>query len=200
VSRKENLLQYSRIVVVIIGLVFLVLGCGEDEAVTPEFDQPTGVGTLNISMNDFKFIPDKIRLSTGQKIRIVLSNQSTTHDHGFAVGYGLIKQGGSASGFQTDLFEGVEVTVIGPAKLVKTAKAVLTREGDGDVEDGGSSFTVIKGPSSQATIIEFVVPDTFGEFEFASFENVGKNYEAGMKGLINVFPKESSCPRNHYCD
>jgi len=193
-------LHYSRIVVVIIGLVFLVLGCGEDEVVTPEFDQPKGVGTLNISMNDFKFTPDKIRLSTGQKIRIVLSNQSATHDHSFTVGYGLITQGGSASGFQTDLFEGVEVTVIGPAKLVKTAKAVLTREGDGDVEDGGSSFTVTKGPSSQATIIEFVVPDTFGEFEFASFENVGKNYEAGMKGLINVFPKESSCPRNHYCD
>ena len=193
-------MHYSRIVVVIIGLVFLVLGCGEDEVVTPEFDQPKGVGTLNISMNDFKFTPDKIRLSTGQKIRIVLSNQSATHDHSFTVGYGLITQGGSASGFQTDLFEGVEVTVIGPAKLVKTAKAVLTREGDGDVEDGGSSFTVTKGPSSQATIIEFVVPDTFGEFEFASFENVGKNYEAGMKGLINVFPKESSCPRNHYCD
>ena len=193
-------MHYSRIVVVIIGLVFLVLGCGEDEAVTPEFDQPKGVGTLNISMNDFKFTPDKIRLSTGQEIRIVLSNQSATHDHSFTVGYGLITQGGSASGFQTDLFEGVEVTVIGPAKLVKTAKAVLTREGDGDVEDGGSSFTVTKGPSSQATIIEFVVPDTFGEFEFASFENVGKNYEAGMKGLINVFPKESSCPRNHYCD
>ena len=52
---------------------------------------------------------------------------------------------------------------------------------------------VIKGPSSQATIIEFTVPDTFGGFEFASFESSGEYYKDGMKGLINVFPQGDDC-------
>ena len=188
-------MRHSKILAAIVGLVVLVLGCGGDEAAAPEFDRPNGVGTLNISMDDFKFTPDNIKLIAGQQVRIVLSNSSATNDHGFTVGYGLTTQGGLSTGFQTDLFEGVEVTVTGPAKLVRSGKAILTREGDGGVEDGASGFMVIKGPSSQATIIEFTVPDTFGEFEFASFESSGEYYKDGMKGLINVFPKEADCPR-----
>ena len=34
------------------------------------------------------------------------------------------------------------------------------------------------------------VPNKIGEFEFASFENGGRDYKDGMKGLINVFPKD----------
>ena len=184
-----------RIVVAIAGLILFVSGCGGGEGVAPEFDDPNGVGTLNISMDDFKFTPDNIKLTTGQQIRIVLRNNSATNDHGFTIGYGVLTQGGSSTGFQTDLFEGVEVTVTGPAKLVRSGKAIVTREGDGGVEDDATGFMVIKGPSSQATIIEFTVPDTFGEFEFASFESGGEYYADGMKGLINVFPKDADCPR-----
>lgn len=183
------------IVVVIAGLILLASACGGGEGVAPEFDDPRGVGTLNISMDDFKFTPDNIKLTTGQQIRIVLSNSSATNDHGFTVGYGLTTQGGASTGFQTDLFEGVEVTVTGPAKVVRSGKAIVTREGDGEVEDDASGFMVIKGPSSQVTIIEFTVPDTFGEFEFASFESGGEYYKDGMKGIINVFPKDADCPR-----
>ena len=190
-------MKHSRIVVAITGLVFFAMACGSGggDVVTPDFDTPGGVGTLNISMDDFKFTPDNIKLTTGQQVRIVLSNSSATNDHGFTVGYGLTTQGGASTGFQTDLFDGVEVTVTGPAKLVRSGKAIVTREGDGEVEDDTGGFMVIKGPSSQATIIEFTVPDTFGEFEFASFESSGEHYKDGMKGLINVFPKEPDCPR-----
>jgi len=51
---------------------------------------------------------------------------------------------------------------------------------------------ILKAPSSQATIIEFAVPPTIGDFEFASFEGGGKHYEDGMKGLIKVFPGKSA--------
>ena len=184
-----------RIVVAIIGLILFASACGGDEAVTPESDGPRGVGTLNIDMDDFKFTPDNIKLTASQQVRIVLSNSSATNDHGFTVGYGLTTQGGSSSGFQTDLFEGVEVTVTGPAKLVRSGKAIVTREGDGGVEDGAGGFMVVMGPSSQDTIIEFTVPDTFGELHIASFENGGESYEDGMKAIINVFPREADCPR-----
>jgi hypothetical protein len=198
-------MRHSKVLALIAGLVFLFLGCGAgDEAVTPSFETARGVGTLSIDMDDFKFTPDNIKLTTGQQVRIVLSNSSATNDHGFTVGYGLTTQGGLSTGFQTDLFEGVEVTVTGPAKLVRSGKAIVNREGDGGVEDGAGGFMVIKGPSrmeqfgqgltdKQATIIEFTVPDTFGEFEFASFESSGEYYEDGMKGLINVFPDEGYC-------
>ena len=39
--------------------------------------------------------------------------------------------------------------------------------------------------------IEFIVPNMAGEFEFASFENSGKDYDAGMKGIFKVFPNEN---------
>ena len=188
-------MRHLRIVVAVAGLILLASACGGDEGVAPEFDKPNGVGTLNISMDDFKFTPDNIKLTTGQQVRIVLSNSSATNDHGFTVGYGLMTQGGASTGFQTDLFEGVEVTVTGPAKLVRSGKAIVTREGDGGVEDGASGFMVVKGPSSQVTIIEFTVPDTFGEFELASFESSGEYSKDGMKGIINVFPKDADCPR-----
>jgi plastocyanin len=189
-------MRYLRVVAVIAGLILLASACGGGgEAVTLHFETARGVGTLNIDMDDFKFTPDNIKLTTGQQVRIVLSNSSATNDHGFTVGYGLMTEGGASTGFQTDLFDGVEVTVSGPAKLVRSGKAIVTRDGDGEVEDDASGFLVIKGPSSQATLIEFTVPDTFGEFEFASFESNGEHYKDGMKGLINVFPKDADCPR-----
>ena len=180
------------ILAVVAGLIFLVLGCGGADPVTPTLDPATGVGTLNISMDDFKFTPERIDLTACQKVRVVLSNNSATNDHGFTVGFGVAKQGGSPTGFENDWFEEIEVAVTGPAKLVTAGKAILTHDGIASVEDGGGGFTIIKAPSSQATIIEFSVPSVIGEFEFASFESRGKHYEDGMKGLIKVFPGKTA--------
>ena len=182
------------IVVVVAGLIFLVLGCGVGggDPVTPTLDPATGVGTLNISMDDFKFTPEKIELTACQKVRVVLSNNSATNDHAFTVGFGVTKDGGSPTGFDNDWFEEIEVAVTGPAKKVTAGKTILTHDGIGSVADGGGGFTIIKAPSSQATIIEFSVPPTIGDFEFASFERGGKHYEDGMKGLIKVFPGKSA--------
>ncbi len=175
-------------------LVLLVLACSSGgDPVTPEFDTDTGVGTLNISMDDYKFTPERIDLVACQKVRVVLNNNSATNDHGFTVGFGVAKNGGSPSGFENDWFEDIEVAVSGPAKRVTAGGAILTHNGNGTVDDatnGASGFSVLKAPSSQATIIEFTVPITVGDFEFASFESGGKHYEDGMKGLIKVFPQD----------
>jgi hypothetical protein len=182
------------IVIVATGLIFLVLGCGSGggDPITPTLDPTTGVGTLNISMDDFNFTPKRIDLRACQKVRIVLTNNSATNDHSFTVGYGAMKQGGSPTGFETDWFDDIEVAVTGPAKLVRAGTSILTHEGDGTVEDGASGFMVLLAPSSQATIIEFKVPTTIGDFEYASFESGGKFYKDGIKGLIRVSPGKTA--------
>ena len=175
-------------------LVLLGLACSSGgEAVTPELDTDTGIGTLNISMDDYKFTPERIDLIACQKVRVVLRNNSATNDHGFTIGFGLTTEGGSPTGFENDMFEDIEVAVTGPAKKVTAGKSILTHDGNGTVEDatnGTDAFSVLIAPSSQATIIEFTVPITIGDFEFASFESDGEHYEDGMKGLIKVFPAD----------
>ena len=183
-------MRYIRITVVIIGLVLLATGCSNDPA-TPDED-----GILTVTMDDTKFTPAEIDLKVGEPVRLILHNKSETQDLGFRIGSGPTSQAGSVNGFTEDFFEGVEVKVIGPAKLITVGEAILTREGDGAVEesDGGNTngdpgFTVLKEPSSEATVIEFVVPDKWElEWEFASFGDSGNSYEAGLRGILKVFP------------
>tara|TARA_B100000949_G_C13952566_1_gene313496 strand:- start:156 stop:338 length:183 start_codon:yes stop_codon:yes gene_type:complete len=59
---------------------------------------------------------------------------------------------------------------------------------------------IVIGPSSESTIVEFVVPENYGEWEFASFAADGQSFEDGMKGTVKVFPclassnsRESRC-------
>ena len=173
-------MKHLKITVATIALVFLALGCGSEPA------KPDEEGNLSITMADFEFTPDKIDIEAGRTLRITLRNESTEHDHGFTIG----ESGGSAGGYKEDFFDGVEVTVTGPAKLVNAGGAVLTREGGGDVEDtdGSGGFMVVIGPSSESTIIEFLVPQKYGEWEFASFGGDGASYEEGMRGVVKVFP------------
>ena len=175
----------------LLALVFITLlafgtGCGSDP-VKPEIDPKSRIGILKIDMSDFKFNPDRIDLNSGTRVRIVLSNSSSANNHGFSVGYGVTKQGGASTGFKNDLFENVEVIVTGPAKSVRPGTTVLTR--DGGLDESSGSFMIVKSPGTQPTVIEFTVPEKLGEYELASFENGGKDYQDGMKGLIKVFPK-----------
>ena len=184
-------MNYLGMAILLTGLIAVSLACGSDPA-TPDFGSVAGrdqetVGTLKISMADFKFTPDRIDLQACQQIRVVLTNESTTNDHSFTVGYGMMKEGKSLTGFKADLFGEIEVKVSGPAKLVRRGNTDLVL--DGDIDDSPGSFMVVKAPSSQATTIEFTVPEVIGEFEYASFENNGKDYEDGMKGMIKVFPR-----------
>lgn len=170
-----------RITVAIIGLVFLALGCSNEPA-TPDDD-----GILNITMGDVEFTPDEIDLNVGAPVRVVLNNKSATHDYRFMIGADVL----SGGGFGKDFFEGVEVKVIGPAKLVVAGGAILTREGDGAVDETneGGVFMVVKGPSSGSTIIEFIVPDKWeNDWVFASFEGDGTRFEGGIRGRLRVFP------------
>jgi hypothetical protein len=116
-------MKYLKITVAIVGLIFLAFGCSTDP-VTPDED-----GILNITMADFEFTPDKFDIESGRTVRITLRNESAEHDHGFMIGENVTRQGGSANGYERDFFEGVEVTVTGPAKLVSAGEALGTREG-----------------------------------------------------------------------
>lgn len=182
-------MKYMSIMVFVIVLILGCLSCGSDTA-APDIDPETQIGTLNISMDDFKFTPDKIDVKVGQRIRLVLNNSSAANDHSFSVGYGIIDQDDGGKAFKTDLFESVEVNVAGSVKLIKSGTTLLIHDGNGDVENNCGGFVIVKSPSSESTIIEFTVPNKIGEFEFASFANDGRDYKDGMKGLLNVFPKD----------
>ena len=189
------------IVIAIVGIVSIAFGCGGTGGVEPD-----DKGTLNITMEDSKFTPENIELKSGRKVRMVLNNNSA-YVSGFAIGLDVVKQGGSATGFQNRFFDGVEVKVIGPAKLVIAGGAIVTREGSGAFEpvDGGDTddaqgFLVLIEPSSEPTVIEFIVPESYGEWEFASFGGDGTSYEDGMRGTLKVYPclassnsRESRC-------
>ena len=84
-------MKYMSIMVFVIVLILSCLSCGSDTA-APDIDPETQIGTLNISMDDFKFTPDKIDVKVGQRIRLVLNNSSAANDHSFSVGYGIIDQ------------------------------------------------------------------------------------------------------------
>ena len=171
-------MRHMRVTMAIIGLVLLAFGCSSEP------DTPDEDGNLNIAMADSKFTPDKFNIEAGRTVRLILSNDSVDSDYGFAVG-----EAGSSSGFANDFFEGVEVEVTGPAKLIRAGEAVLTREGDDAVADtDGNGFVVIVGPSTGSVVIKFVVPPKFGEWEFASFEDGSAHYADGMKGVMKVFP------------
>jgi hypothetical protein len=171
-------MKHMRVTAAVIGLVLLAFGCSSDPAI-PDED-----GNLNIAMVDSMFTPDKFNIEAGRTVRVILSNDSVDSDYGFAVG-----EAGSSSGYANDFFEGVEVEVTGPAKLIRAGEAVLTREGSDAVADtDGNGFVVILGPSTGSVVVEFIVPAKFGEWEFASFEDGGAHYEDGMKGVMKVFP------------
>tara|TARA_Y100000590_G_scaffold469586_1_gene658420 strand:+ start:1765 stop:2370 length:606 start_codon:yes stop_codon:yes gene_type:complete len=174
--------------IVFIVLIIFSLGCGSDP-IKPEIDPKSRMGILKIDMSDFKFNPDRIDLESGMKVRIVLSNNSTTNNHSLSIGYGLIKQGGASTGFKNDLFDNVEVIVTGPAKLIRPGNALIIRDAEGDLDGTSGSFMIVKSPGTQPTEIEFIVPEKLGEYELGSFENGGKDYEDGMKGLIKIFPR-----------
>ena len=53
-----------------------------------------------------------------------------------------------------------------------------------EVEHHG--FMIVQEPSSEATIIEFIVPDKVGEWEFGCFQDDGADYDEGMRGKLVV--------------
>ena len=170
------------ILLALAGLALLVVGCGGDAAT------PDEKGVLNIALEDFKFSVDDIVLEVGQKVRIVLTNESATEDHMLTMGNGVVRPEGFADGYMEDLFDGVEVEVIGPAKRVIAGEAILTREGEVATKEG-RGFMVLLEPSAESTIIEFIVPNKVGEWEFGCFEDDGDHHEKGMHGKLSIFPR-----------
>ena len=183
-------MKYLWILFAVFGLGVFSLGCGGG-AVTPEIDPDTNLGILNITMDDFKFTPNNISLEGGQQIRINLSNNSKENDHSFSIGYGVVDQEGNGKEFKTDFLEALEVKVSGEVKMIKAGKAQLIAGDDIDIVKDSANFVVLKSTLTGNTVIEFIVPNMAGEFEFASFENSGKDYEDGMKGIFKVFPNEN---------
>ncbi len=76
----------------------------------------------------------------------------------------------------------------GPAKMVIGGEAIVTREGEVVMKENRGSMVLLE-PSSESTIIEFIVPNKIGDWEFACFEDDGAHYEEGMHANLSIFPR-----------
>lgn len=183
-------MKYFGFVLVVTGLLALSLGCGSVEPVEPQFDTKTGIGSVNVTIDDTKFTPEIIEVKSGQRIRLLVTNKSTTKDHGVSVGFGTVKENGSPSGFETDFLEYTEIIITGPVEMIRPGTAKVNNNGETLEPSTSGTFMVVIGPSQEQTVIEFTVPDMWGEFELASFANSGKDYDDISKGTFKGFPKD----------
>lgn len=129
--------------------------------------------TIRITMKDFKFVPKKINIPTGEKVVIKFKNKGRM-DHEFLAGKDVKKDG---MGFKTDFFSNINVKMTVNGKQVsndRMNKNIGTMMYLKPGQHGTMTFTV---PSSKA-----------GRYEIGCFKKMGEktHYAIGMKGTMIV--------------
>ena len=183
-------MRYIVFILAVTGLLALSLGCGSAEPVEPQFDTKTGIGSVNVTIDDSKFTPEIIEVKSGQRVRLLVTNKSATKDRSVSIGDTAVKENGSPSGVKTDFLEYTEIIITGPVKMIRPGTANVNNNGETIEPESSGTFMVVIAPSQEQTVIEFTVPDMWGEFELASFANSGKDYDDISKGIIKGFPKD----------
>ncbi|HNB53103.1 MAG TPA: cupredoxin domain-containing protein [Anaerolineales bacterium] len=132
----------------------------------------------SIEMTDFAYTPNTLELKVGQEVTLHLTNKGALK-HELMVGQNVIMENGVATGFEKDMFAGMEPTV------------VLGEEMDHDAghDHAGGQFMVTVPENSGTADVTFVVTEEMvGEWEIACFLNGGSHFQQGMTGKITVSP------------
>ena len=116
-------MRYIVFILAVTGLLALCLGCGSAEPVEPQFDTKTGIGSVNVTIDDSKFTPEIIEVKSGQRVRLLVTNKSATKDRSVSIGDTAVKENGSPSGFKTDFLEYTEIIITGPVKMIHPGTA-----------------------------------------------------------------------------
>lgn len=140
----------------------LLIGCA----------QPAGPVEIRITMNEYKFEPDTIRVKAGQEVRLVLVNAGR-RDHELMIGRNV--RSGNPAGYHTDFFAGLSPQVSG--------EKIKKEEEEAEAHAG---FMVALEPGGRATLVFTVPADRVGEWEMGCFEENGSHYLSGMKGKLVV--------------
>jgi len=144
----------------------LLIGCA----------QPAGPVEIRITMNEYKFEPDTIRVKAGQEVRLVLVNAGR-RDHELMIGRNVMRnvRSGNPAGYHTDFFAGLSPQVSG--------EKIKKEEEEAEAHAG---FMVALETGGWATLVFTVHADRVGEWEMGCFEENGSHYLSGMKGKLVV--------------
>lgn len=148
----------------ILAVGMLLLGCA----------RPAGPAEIRITMSEFKFEPDTIRVKAGQEVRLVLVNVGQ-RDHELMIGRNVMEMGGNPAGYHKDFFAGLSPQVSG--------EKIKKEEEEAEAHAG---FMVALEPGGRATVVFTVPADRVGEWEMGCFEENGSHYLSGMKGKLIV--------------
>ena len=175
--------------------------------------QPTSTPTLDpespditITMDEFTFTPDHIRLVVGQHVTLHVINNGE-EDHEIMIGRNPLRDanGMLGDGFEHDFFALTDVAVQGDVEVMgmngesmNMDMGTATPEGEmdmgaesmdsgmdvGDMENGGM---VMIGPKKEATITFTVTKDMAGAWTMGCFEGEDlKHFDLGMADILYV--------------
>lgn len=153
---------------VLIGGLLLLAACGPQQGTT----SGAAGGEIRITMTEYKFQPDTIRVKAGQEVRLVLVNAGKKN-HELMIGRNVMEMEGKPAGYHEDFFAGLHPQVSGE-KLVQ------------EEEEEHAGFMVALEPGGTATVVFTVPADRAGEWEIGCFEEDGVHYQEGMKGKLIV--------------
>lgn len=160
---------------VLIPLLLVLAACGRTGGAAT-----SSSGEVTVTMTEYKFEPDTIRVKAGQEVRITLENKGEK-EHEFMVGRDVGMEEGFPDGFHTDFFEGIEVEAEREGQPIDLMELMESME----MEHHGF-MAALEAGDLPATLIFTVPEDKAGEWEIGCFEDEGQHYDDGMKGKLIV--------------
>ena len=158
---------------------------------------PISTGKINLYQFDYYFIPNFMTWRVGDRLQVILQNQSHTHWHEWTIGRKLNLAFFQGFGFMNadawadDFWNGVDVSLSNPHKIDNFVphKAHVTYvgpKGPYQIASGGD-FSPTLQPGGSLTLT-FTVPNKPGIWQFGCFVQEFIHYRDGMKGVINILP------------
>jgi uncharacterized cupredoxin-like copper-binding protein len=171
-----------------IGLALLCTAFGRADGHQPDTSatvEPASMpaDTIDVSMSDFAYEPDRLTVPAGQKVTLTFTNTGTV-EHYFVVGDTIA---GAGEGFRENLFGGVALE---KRKEGNGHEEEEHAEGE-EEENHENEFELAPGGRGSIT---FTLPESkAGTYTIACFETTGgeKHYELGMTGTLEVTPPEN---------
>lgn len=135
-----------------------------DEEAGQEVDE-----VIEVKIATFRYHPDTLQIPSGETVQLVFHNEGN-FDHEFMAGREVTQD---TSGYQTDLFEDVEVR--------------KSKEGNAEIEAKRQGTTLTIAPDSTQSLTFQLPSSKEGEWKMGCFlTNPALHYEAGMKGTVLV--------------
>ncbi len=156
------------IVVVLAAAVVLVVTRGADPT------RPDRDGVLEITMEHYKFTPDRWYVTAGEQVVLRFVNDDEVTHH-VSMGRGLVEADRRAVGFETDLLDQLDVAVEPSSARV-------------DLAPPYEGFTVEVRGGTTVTVTTTFTESTVGEWHIGCFTGRGCHFRSGLDGILTIEP------------